>query len=52
MKYDLIEALIHRRDLHSLRDLNETHLDLLENILDKGCKALAKKYKIPVLLII
>merc|ERR1712001_290902 len=40
------QALINRRDLNSLRDLDSSHLELLENILKKGKKALSTKYKI------
>lgn len=38
-------AICHRRDIRSLRDLNESHLVLLKNILTKGTKAVKEKYK-------
>lgn len=39
-----ILAICHRHDLRSLRDLNEQHLPLLKNILDKGTKTIQEKY--------
>lgn len=39
-------AIVHRRDLMSLRSLNESHLDLLKNIRRTGLAALYNKYKI------
>lgn len=38
-------AICHRRDIRSLRDLNDEHLILLKNILTKGTKAIKAKYK-------
>ncbi|PSN57773.1 m7GpppX diphosphatase [Blattella germanica] len=40
-------AVVHQRDIKSLRDLNEKHLPLLKNIRDKGIKAIEEKYGIP-----
>lgn len=37
-------AICHRRDIRSLRDLNETHLPLLKNIHDNGPKLIREKY--------
>lgn len=31
-----LQALVHRRDILSLRDLDQRHLPLLKNILEKG----------------
>lgn len=39
-----ILAICHKRDIRSLRDLNESHLGLLNNILTKGTKAIRDKY--------
>ena len=33
-------ALIHRRNIKSIRDLRAEHLPLLKNIWEKGCKAI------------
>lgn len=38
-------ALCHRRDIRSLRDLDASHLPLLENILENGHEAINDKYK-------
>lgn len=37
-------AIIRKRGIKSLRDLNESHIALLENILEKGKAAIAEKY--------
>lgn len=37
-------ALVHRRDLASVRDLRPEHLDLLRNIRDKAAKAIEERY--------
>ncbi|NXA56425.1 DCPS diphosphatase, partial [Nothocercus julius] len=37
-------ALVHRRDLKSLRDLTAEHLPLLQNILREGKEAVAQRY--------
>lgn len=37
-------AIPHRLDLKSLRDLNEEHLPLLRNILEKGSKTIKQKF--------
>ncbi|XP_037034086.1 m7GpppX diphosphatase isoform X2 [Bradysia coprophila] len=37
-------ALIHQRNVKSLRDLTGDHLPLLRNIRDKGCEAIEQKY--------
>lgn len=39
-------AIIHRRDIKSVRDLNEKHLPLLKNILHKGLEKIEKKYSV------
>lgn len=39
-----ILAICHRRDIRSLRDLNDKHLQLLKNILDKGTKTIREKF--------
>jgi m7GpppX diphosphatase len=31
-----LQAIIHRRDIKSIRDLDQSHLPLLRNILEKG----------------
>ena len=38
-------AIVHRRDLKSLRDLNGDHLSLLKNIKKKGVEAIRAKYQ-------
>jgi m7GpppX diphosphatase len=38
-------ALCHRRDIRSLRDLNASHLPLLENIINMGHQAINEKCK-------
>lgn len=38
-------AICHRRDIRSLRDLNDKHLTLLKNILTKGTKVIKAKFK-------
>ncbi|XP_062870737.1 m7GpppX diphosphatase-like [Trichomycterus rosablanca] len=40
-------AIVHRRDLKSLRDLTPDNLPLLRNILEKGVEAIGKKYNVP-----
>lgn len=37
-------ALIHKRDIKSLRDLTDKHLPLLKNIRDKSIDAIQQKY--------
>ncbi|KAK9824616.1 hypothetical protein WJX72_011745 [[Myrmecia] bisecta] len=37
-------AICHRRDVHSLRDLDQRHLPLLTNIRDKGTQVILEKY--------
>lgn len=41
-----INAFVVRRDLHSLRDLNQDHLPLLEGIFTRGRKAIAEKFSL------
>ncbi|OTF83648.1 scavenger mRNA-decapping enzyme DcpS-like protein [Euroglyphus maynei] len=43
-----LNALVRRRDLRSLRDLNGQHLPLLEAIYERGRQAISKRYAIPV----
>ncbi|XP_015739491.2 m7GpppX diphosphatase isoform X3 [Coturnix japonica] len=40
-------ALIHRRDVKSLRDLTAEHLPLLRNILQEGKEAITKHFGVP-----
>ncbi|XP_033121717.1 m7GpppX diphosphatase-like [Anneissia japonica] len=40
-------AICHRRDLMSLRDLNDDHLPLLKNIQQKCIKAVEEKFSVP-----
>uniref|UniRef100_A0A336N8I7 m7GpppX diphosphatase n=1 Tax=Culicoides sonorensis TaxID=179676 RepID=A0A336N8I7_CULSO len=40
-------AIVHRRDIRTLRDLDNSHLDLLKNIRDKSVETIEKKYDIP-----
>lgn len=40
-------ALVHRRDLPCLRALDTEALPLLENVRDKGCKAIQERYGVP-----
>ncbi|GFR52245.1 hypothetical protein Agub_g14779, partial [Astrephomene gubernaculifera] len=40
-------ALVHRRDLPSLRSLDASHLPLLRNVRHKGCKAIKERYGVP-----
>lgn len=40
-------AIVHRRDLASLRDLRTEHLPLLRNVLHKGLQAIQSRFGIP-----
>nr|XP_046262970.1 m7GpppX diphosphatase [Scatophagus argus] len=40
-------AIVHQRDIRSLRDLTSEHLPLLQNILKKGKEAILKRYNLP-----
>ncbi|XP_066565721.1 m7GpppX diphosphatase [Amia ocellicauda] len=40
-------AIVHRRDIKSLRDLTAEHLPLLQNIQKRGEEAILKKYNVP-----
>ncbi|KAM6334487.1 m7GpppX diphosphatase isoform 1-T1 [Alca torda] len=40
-------ALVHRREVKSLRDLTAEHLPLLRNILQEGKEAIAKRFGVP-----
>ncbi|XP_060764297.1 m7GpppX diphosphatase [Neoarius graeffei] len=40
-------AIVHRRDVKSLRDLTPDHLPLLRNIREKGLEAIMKRFSIP-----
>ncbi|NXJ11383.1 DCPS diphosphatase, partial [Odontophorus gujanensis] len=40
-------ALVHRRDVKSLRDLTAEHLPLLRNILQEGKEAVTKRFGVP-----
>jgi m7GpppX diphosphatase len=39
-----LQAICHKRDIRSLRDLTADHLPLLQNILSKGCQSIREKY--------
>lgn len=39
-----LQAICHKRDIRSLRDLTTDHLPLLENMLSKGCQSIKEKY--------
>ncbi|XP_008474762.1 m7GpppX diphosphatase isoform X1 [Diaphorina citri] len=39
-----LQAVIHRRDIKSIRDLTTKHIPLLENIQTQGIKAIEEKY--------
>ena len=39
-------AIIHQKNILSLRDLNRTHIELLENIRDKSLAAIENKYNV------
>lgn len=41
-------AIVHRRDIKSLRDLTSDHLSLLRNIRSKGEDTIQKRYGVPV----
>lgn len=43
-----LNALIRRRDLRSLRDLNADHLPLLQSIYERGRQVISQRYGIPV----
>lgn len=40
-------AIVHKHNIKSIRDLNEGHLPLLRNILQKGQEAILEQFKIP-----
>ncbi|XP_063055592.1 m7GpppX diphosphatase [Engraulis encrasicolus] len=40
-------AIVHRRDIKSLRDLRAEHIPLLENIRKKGQEAILKQFEVP-----
>ncbi|KAJ8266636.1 hypothetical protein GJAV_G00132870 [Gymnothorax javanicus] len=40
-------AIVHRRDLRSLRDLTSVHIPLLRNIKKGGQEAIQKRYEVP-----
>ncbi|XP_068217304.1 m7GpppX diphosphatase isoform X2 [Palaemon carinicauda] len=42
-----LQAIVHRRDITSIRDLRACHIPLLKNVLNKGTEAIEKKYGIP-----
>ncbi|XP_077588828.1 m7GpppX diphosphatase [Stigmatopora nigra] len=41
-------AIIHQRNIKSLRDLKSEHIPLLQNILQKGKEAILQRYNLPV----
>ncbi|XP_032366769.1 m7GpppX diphosphatase [Etheostoma spectabile] len=40
-------AIVHQRDIRSLRDLTSEHLPLLQNIFQKGKEAILERYNLP-----
>ncbi|NXP61958.1 DCPS diphosphatase, partial [Chloropsis cyanopogon] len=40
-------ALVHRREIKSLRDLTAEHLPLLRNVLQEGKEAIVKRFGVP-----
>ncbi|XP_053500877.1 m7GpppX diphosphatase [Ictalurus furcatus] len=40
-------AIVHRKDVKSLRDLTPDHLPLLRNVREKGLEAIMKRYSVP-----
>ncbi|KAJ9579719.1 hypothetical protein L9F63_004645 [Diploptera punctata] len=40
-------AIVHQKDIKSLRDLNDKHLPLLKNIKEKGIKTIEEKFRLP-----
>ncbi|XP_054453942.1 m7GpppX diphosphatase [Anoplopoma fimbria] len=40
-------AIVHQRDIRSLRDLTSEHLPLLQNIFQKGKEAILQRYNLP-----
>lgn len=40
-------ALVHRRDVRSLRDLRSEHLPMLRNVLQRGAEAIKDTYGVP-----
>ncbi|KAG7223601.1 hypothetical protein INR49_028494 [Caranx melampygus] len=40
-------AIVHQRDIKSLRDLTSKHLPLLQNIFKKGKETILQRYKLP-----
>ncbi|XP_061187732.1 m7GpppX diphosphatase-like [Saccostrea echinata] len=42
-----LQAIVHRRDIMSIRDLDKSHLPLLRNISEKGLGAIKEKFGIP-----
>lgn len=40
-------AIVHQKSIGSLRDLNESHIKLLESIRDKAMSAIREKYGVP-----
>ncbi|XP_071544867.1 m7GpppX diphosphatase [Panulirus ornatus] len=42
-----LQAIVHRRDITSLRDLRGCHITLLKNVYEKGTAAIKEKYGLP-----
>ena len=40
-------AIVHRKDLRSLRDLRAEHVPLLRNVYAKGCAAIQERFGVP-----
>lgn len=43
-----LNAIVVRRDIHSLRDITDEHLPLLEYIYNDGRQIISEKYSIPI----
>jgi m7GpppX diphosphatase len=39
-------AIMHQKDIKSIRDLNGSHIELLENVVEKGLAAIKQKYNV------
>nr|CAD7392986.1 unnamed protein product [Timema cristinae] len=40
-------GIVNKKGIKSLRDLTGEHLNLLKNLMEKGCNAIEEKYKLP-----
>ena len=46
-----LQAIVHKHDIKSIRDLNKSHLPLLKNILEKGTVSFTGKYRKAIILL-